>query len=105
MRIALAILLASVVASAAPQYRTLNDRMTPREYASLKEWQARADWLRDHVRASAGLLPPPPKTPLHAQVFDETRHRDYTVSKVYFESLPGFLVTGNLYRPVGAGPF
>ena len=27
------------------------------------------------------------------------------MSKVYFESLPGFFVTGNLYRPVGEGPF
>ena len=25
--------------------------------------------------------------------------------KVYFESLPGFFVTGNLYRPIGDGPF
>ena len=27
------------------------------------------------------------------------------MSKVYFESLPGFFVTGNLYRPSGPGPF
>jgi hypothetical protein len=38
-------------------------------------------------------------------VFGEIRHADYVLSKVYFESLPGFLVTGNLYRPVGEGPF
>jgi hypothetical protein len=98
------VLVTSVV-SAAPQFRTHNDRLTPREYASLDAWQARAAWLRDHVRASAGLLPPPPKTPLRAHVFDEQRHREYSVSKVYFESLPGFFVTGNLYRPIGAGPF
>ena len=38
-------------------------------------------------------------------IFDPVVHPDYTVSKVYFESLPGFFVTGNLYRPVGDGPF
>ena len=60
--------------------------------------------------ASTCWLPPgccrcPSSTPLGAVVFDEKAHADYTVSKVYFESLPGFYVTGNLYRPTGAGPF
>jgi dienelactone hydrolase len=88
-----------------PPYRTLNDSLTPREYASLSDWERRASFLGDHIRASAGLLPPPEKTPLHAQVFGERRHADYSVLKVYFESLPGFYVTGNLYRPAGTGPF
>lgn len=47
----------------------------------------------------------PERTPLGANIFGEVTHPDYTVSKVYFESLPGFFVTGNLYRPIGEGPF
>jgi len=91
-----------------PPYRTLNDRFKPREYATLADWQRRASYLRDHVLWSAGLLPPPEKTPLRPHVFDERRRPDYSVAKVYFESLPGFYVTGNLYRPLGdnvRGPF
>jgi hypothetical protein len=102
------LLLAGLLAAgplAPQQFRTYNDRLRPREYASAGEWRARAAYLRDHVLASAGLLPMPPKTALRAHVFDEQRHPDYSVSKVYFESLPGFFVTGNLYRPSGPGPF
>jgi acetyl xylan esterase AXE1 len=90
---------------ASAQFHTLNDRFTPRDYPTLAAWQPRAAYLRDHVLVSAGLLPLPEKTPLHAHVFGELRRRDYSVSKVYFESLPGFYVTGNLYRPEGSGPF
>ena len=90
---------------ARPQYRTLNDRLKPREYATRAAWERRASYLREHILASAGLVPMPDKTPLRPHVFDERRHDDYSVSKVYFESLPGFYVTGNLYRPAGTGPF
>ena len=47
----------------------------------------------------------PERTPLRASVFGDVNHPDYIVSKVYFESLPGFFVAGNLYRPIGQGPF
>jgi hypothetical protein len=87
-----------------PVYRTLNDRFAVPRY-SLAEWQGRAAYLREHVLASSGLLPLPEKTPLRAQVFDEQKHDDYSVAKVYFESLPGFFVTGNLYTPAGRGRF
>lgn len=86
-------------------YRTHTDRYDPPKIASLDAWKARAQYLREHILASAGLLPMPEKAPLTPSIFDDTVHADYIVSKVYFESLPGFLVTGNLYRPVGTGPF
>jgi hypothetical protein len=87
------------------QYRTLNDRFDPPRFASLDAWAPRAAYIRRHILSSAGLVPMPEKTPLRPVVFDEVTHPDYVVSKVYFESLPGFFVTGNLYRPAGEGPF
>ena len=99
----------TVVAAQAPAgpspYRTLNDRFAPPQVSSLEAWKPRASYLREHVLASAGLLPMPKKIALDAQIFDEIKKPDYTVSKVYFQSLIGFFVTGNLYRPLGAGPF
>jgi hypothetical protein len=86
-------------------YRTLNDRFAPPHFETVDAWKPRAEYLRQHVLASAGLLPLPEKTPLRASVSGEIRRADYTVSRVYFESLPGFFVTGNLYRPNGDGPF
>jgi len=101
---AFAALLFLAQAPAGP-YRTHNDRFPPPHPTSRAEWEQRAAYLREHVLASAGLLPLPPKCELGPVVFDEQKHADYSVSKVYFASLPGFYVTGNLYRPVGDGPF
>ena len=86
-------------------YRTLNDTVAPPQVASREAWNARAAHLRERILTSAGLLPMPERSPLRANVFGDVTHPDYIVSKVYFESLPGFFVTGNLYRPVGDGPF
>jgi dienelactone hydrolase len=87
------------------RYRTLDDSFPPPPQRSMEEWKVRAAYLREHILASAGLVPMPQKTALNPVVFGDTPHQDYIVSKVYFESLPGFFVTGNLYRPIGDGPF
>ncbi|MEE2709224.1 MAG: hypothetical protein VYA69_06475 [Gemmatimonadota bacterium] len=63
-------------------------------------WMKRAKALREQILVGLGLWPPPEKCPLNAQVFDRIEHEDYTIEKVFFESLPGYFVTGNLYRPV-----
>ena len=96
-----------VAATGAQQtaYRTLNDRFPAPRYTSVEAWNARAAYVRQRVLASAGLVPLPEKHALNPNVFGEIKRADYTVSKVYFESFPGFFVTGNLYRPIGDGPF
>ncbi|MBI4550717.1 MAG: acetyl xylan esterase, partial [Candidatus Latescibacteria bacterium] len=69
-------------------------------------WLARARALREHILVSLGLWPMPEKTPLNAHIFERVERDDYTVEKVSFESLPGFFVAGNLYRPRRkTGPF
>ena len=101
-----ALMLAQAVAGGqGSQYRTLDDRFAAPVFASRAEWDARAAYVREHVLASAGLLPLPEKAPLNPVVFGELTRNGYAVSRVHFESLPGFFVTGNLYRPAGEGPF
>ena len=72
-----------------------------------EEWQVRAERLRRQVLVAAGLWPMPTKTPLNAVIHGRVDRPEYTVEKVYFESFPGYYVTGNLYRPKnrsGPGP-
>lgn len=68
--------------------------------ATVGECRERAEALRRRVLVAAGLCPEPDRTPLHARVGDRTTLDGCTVEKVCFESRPGFLVTGNLYRPL-----
>lgn len=72
---------------------------------TLESWEQKAIRLRVAILTSSGLFPLPEKTPLNAKVFDRVQHDDYSVEKVSYEAWPGYLVTGNLYRPVGDGPF
>jgi len=67
--------------------------------ASKAEWDKRAERVRRQVLVSQGLWPMPTKTPLNAVIHGRIDRGEYTVEKVYFESAPGFFVTGNLYRP------
>ena len=62
-------------------------------------WADRADRVRRQILVSQGLWPMPTKTPLNAVIHGKIEREEYTVEKVYFESAPGFFVTGNLYRP------
>ncbi len=67
------------------------------------EWSRRADRVRRQMLVALGLWPMPTKTPLNAVIHGRVELGDYTVEKVYFESVPGFFVTGSLFRPKSDG--
>jgi len=68
-------------------------------FTSLKAWEDRKKYLRNQILVSAGLSPMPDKTELHAQIFGKIEEKDYSIEKVLIETLPGFYLGGNLYRP------
>jgi dienelactone hydrolase len=90
----------------AVEVRNLDTPYTFATPKSREDWKVRAKHLQQQILMSAGLWPTPEKTALNAQIFGKIERQDYSIEKVYFESYPGFYVTGNLYRPVGKpGPF
>jgi dienelactone hydrolase len=87
------------------QARETNTIFTMPEFHSRAEWENYASKLRKQILLTSGLYPLPEKTPLNAEVTDKLTGEGYTIEKVKFEAYPGYFVTGNLYKPAGAGPF
>jgi dienelactone hydrolase len=72
---------------------------TPRESAA--SWQPQAEHLRRQMLVSLGIWPLPTRTPLNPVIHGRVDREEYTVERAFFESMPGFFVTGSLYRPKG----
>jgi dienelactone hydrolase len=70
---------------------------------TLEAWQVRRAALKQQILAAAGLLPMPEKTALNPQVFGKLDRKQYTVEKALLETLPGYFLGGNLYRPASPG--
>jgi dienelactone hydrolase len=80
--------------------RTLNDKdFFLRAPGTLAAWNARRQAVREQVLVATGLWPLPPKTPLKPVIHGRIDRDGYSVEKVFFASLPGHYVSGNLYRP------
>lgn len=68
------------------------------------EAEKRKAWVRQQLlRAMGGL--PEQASPLHARVTGQIRTASYTIEKVIYQSLPGFYITANLYRPNAPGKY
>ncbi len=70
--------------------------------ASAAAWRDRAVHLREQMLITLGLWPMFPKTPMNPQVYGKLTRDGYTIEKVVLETFPGFTLSGNLYRPIGA---
>ena len=57
--------------------------------------------LRRKMLAACGTFPE--RTPLNARTVATLKRDGYTIEKVIFESMPGLLVTANLFIPDGSG--
>ncbi|MCX8064727.1 MAG: acetylxylan esterase [Candidatus Hydrogenedentes bacterium] len=81
------------------ELRDTNTIFSMRNFDSLSFWEEFADRLRRTISVGCGLFPEREKCPLNPHIFDRYEGDGFTVEKVYFESEPGFYVTGNLYKP------
>lgn len=88
------------------ELRTLNSYFPFQNVENKQEWEKRRAEIRRRILISQGLWPEPTKTELQAVIHGAVDHEDYTVERVYFQSIPGHYVTGSLYRPKGkVGPY
>jgi len=71
---------------------------------SVADAERRKQYVRETFLALLGGLPQF-DGPLHANVTGSIQAGNYVIEKVIFESLPGFYVTANLYRPADPGRY
>lgn len=79
--------------------RDLNGYFPMTPPTSAAAWQAQREDIQQRVALAAGLWPMQKKTPLNAIIHGRIERDDYTIDRVFFESLPGHFVTGSLYLP------
>lgn len=102
--VALAVLgvlgMGAVVEAGAPaDLRTNQQGADFRPPATREAWLARREAVRRRILVSCGLYPLWQKTPLNPRVYGRLERDGYTIEKVVLETLPGFYLSGNLYRP------
>jgi dienelactone hydrolase len=112
----LALVSAASILSAAPRALPVGKLPDDKRFADLKdlngyfpftppttkeEWGQRSEKLRHALKVSVGLFPEPDRSPLNPVIHGKIDCGNFTIEKVYFETRPGFFLTGSLYRPKG----
>ncbi len=84
--------------------RTLDSHSPFVPPTDLANWESRAKDVKLQLQVALGMYPAPELDPVKASIYGKVERDDYTIEKVTFESLPGYFVTGNLYRPKNLAP-
>jgi uncharacterized protein len=63
-------------------------------------WEARSEKIRTQIREGMQLQTLPAKPASQPAIYGKRIMDGYSIENVVFESMPGFYVTGNLYRPL-----
>jgi len=69
-------------------------------YSGKEQWETRKQMLRSAILEGMNLSPLPRRTLMNTVIAQRRLHDGYSVENVYFESIPGYFVCGNLYRPI-----
>ncbi|MES2693568.1 MAG: acetylxylan esterase [Verrucomicrobiota bacterium] len=71
-----------------------------KEFPNKAAWDAYGQHVRTRMQQALGLSPWPRRTPLNPTLHSRRTYDGYSVENVVFESFPGNVVTGTLYRPL-----
>lgn len=69
-------------------------------YSSREQWEPRKQMLKENILKGMNLSPLPTRTPLNPIIGEKRIHDGYSVQNVAIETIPGFYLCGNLYRPI-----
>ncbi|HYP07219.1 MAG TPA: acetylxylan esterase [Bryobacteraceae bacterium] len=96
-------LLTSVIAAAqTTPMRGIHTHYEWKPYTSKAQWEPRRAELQQRILTAAGLDPMPPKTAIHARYVKQTQTSMAVIHTLLLETLPGFFVGANLYKPLKA---
>lgn len=85
-----------------PEMGAIMGNAAVQHFSTKAEWEEYRILVRQRILEGAGLDPLPKRGPLNSLAHSRREYDGYSVENVAFESVPGFWVTGNLYRPLNA---
>ncbi len=75
------------------------------EYPTRESWERDVPMIREEILKGMGMVPLPTRTLLKPEIRGKRVMDGYKVENAVFQSIPGYYVTCNLYRPSKPGPY